>query len=102
MIACASADGVSGPKFIVPRQRRLTDRPERPRLTYSIRLAFHGGTAIHLAVRGHPLAGAAGGPFGRKIVRMGGCDAYRVPSGGRPVRTARLHPYLGPSGRTAF
>src|SRR5580692_7954445 len=61
MIACASADGVSGPKFIVPRQRRLTDRPERPRLTYSIRLAFHGGTTINLTVRGHPLAGAAGG-----------------------------------------
>ena len=48
------------------------------------------------------LAGGYHAPFGRKIVRMIGCDAYRVPSGGRPVRTAHLHPCLGPSGWTAF
>src|SRR5450755_1157572 len=56
MMACASAGGVSGPKFIVPRHRRLTLRPERPRWVYSILLAFHdpGG-----AVGGDPLAGTA-------------------------------------------
>src|SRR5271169_592036 len=64
MIACASAGGVSGPKFIVPRQRRLTDRPERPKLTYSMRLAFHGGTAIHLAMSGLPHVGEAQIPAG--------------------------------------
>src|ERR1017187_10064525 len=30
------ASSVSGPKFIVPRQRRLTRRPVRPRWVYSI------------------------------------------------------------------
>src|SRR5215469_4461599 len=40
MTACASAGGVSDPKFIVPRQSRLTDRPERPRCVYSIIPSF--------------------------------------------------------------
>src|SRR4028118_2243152 len=35
MIACASASSVRQPKFIVPRQRRDTDRPLRPRCVYS-------------------------------------------------------------------
>src|SRR5438067_178987 len=33
---CASSTSVTGPKFIVPRQNRLTDRPLRPRCTYSM------------------------------------------------------------------
>src|SRR6266498_5850576 len=31
MIVCESASDVSGPKFIVPKHSRLTDRPVRPR-----------------------------------------------------------------------
>ena len=31
MMACESSSVACGPKFMVPRQRRLTDRPERPR-----------------------------------------------------------------------
>src|SRR6476661_4779513 len=40
MIASASAGGVSGPKFMVPRHRRLTERPERPRWMYSMCLTL--------------------------------------------------------------
>src|SRR6516225_1739391 len=47
MIACASPGGVSDPKFIVPRQSRLTDRPLRPRCVYSMRLAFHGRFSLN-------------------------------------------------------
>src|SRR5580700_10894303 len=42
MITCASPGGVSVPKFIVPRQSRLTERPDRPRCVYSMTQAFHG------------------------------------------------------------
>src|ERR1700724_4451093 len=42
MIACASPAGVSDPKFMVPRQSRLTLRPDRPRCVYSMPPAFHG------------------------------------------------------------
>jgi hypothetical protein len=52
MIACASSGGVSGPKFMVPRQRRLTERPERPRCVYSMTLAFHTpGRAKIISIR---------------------------------------------------
>ena len=37
MMAKLSGSVVCGPKFIVPRQSRLTDRPVRPRFVYSIR-----------------------------------------------------------------
>src|SRR5664280_2490864 len=33
-IACESSSDVSGPKFMVPRHSRLTDRPLRPRCVY--------------------------------------------------------------------
>src|SRR5882724_7849883 len=36
MIAKLSGSLVCGPKFMVPRQRRLTRRPVRPRRTYSM------------------------------------------------------------------
>src|SRR4029077_2026115 len=36
MMAKLSASLVSGPKFIVPRQSRLTFTPDRPRWTYCI------------------------------------------------------------------
>ncbi|GLY52743.1 hypothetical protein Lesp01_63990 [Lentzea sp. NBRC 102530] len=36
MIAWLSSSVVSGPKFIVPRHRRETDRPLRPRFVYSM------------------------------------------------------------------
>src|SRR5687768_9346517 len=42
MIACESASSVFQPKFIVPRQRRETDRPLRPRCVYS--MGNHPGT----------------------------------------------------------
>src|SRR5229473_6577976 len=61
MIAWASAGGVSGPKFMVPRQRRLTLRPERPRWMYSMPLPFHGAAISLAPMPGHALAGAAGG-----------------------------------------
>src|SRR5215469_14730340 len=51
MITCASPGGVSGPKFMVPRHRRLTDSPDRPRLVYSMKPAFHGGASDRLAYR---------------------------------------------------
>src|ERR1700691_1048957 len=64
MIAWASPGGVREPKFIVPRQRRLTDRPERPRCVYSMSLLFHvpapSVAAAHPAalLRGSVAAGA--------------------------------------------
>src|SRR5688500_9757699 len=42
MTACESASSVFQPKFIVPRQRRETDRPLRPRCVYST--GTHPGT----------------------------------------------------------
>ena len=42
MISWESASSVFQPKFMVPRQRRETDRPLRPRCVYSMR--FHPGT----------------------------------------------------------
>src|ERR1700684_2332031 len=44
MMACESAGEVSGPKFMVPRHRRLTLRPERPRWVYSMPLTFSLGS----------------------------------------------------------
>src|SRR6185503_11238072 len=42
MMAKLSASLVSGPKFIVPRQSRLTFTPERPRWTYCIgKIPYH-------------------------------------------------------------
>src|SRR6202021_1882076 len=82
MITCASAGGVSGPKFIVPRQRRLTDRPERPKWTYSMLLAFHSG-AIRLAVGGDPLAGAPRGVVAAVHVQV---PSGRPAVGGQPRR----------------
>src|ERR1700755_2071348 len=66
MIASDSPAEVSGPKFMVPRQRRLTDRPERPRWMYSIPLSLsrHRGftrPCLHSPVPGYPIAGTAGG-----------------------------------------
>src|SRR5688572_2283034 len=42
MSACESASSVFQPKFIVPRQRRETDRPLRPRCVYF--METHPGT----------------------------------------------------------
>src|SRR3984957_16134042 len=50
MITCASSGGVSGPKFMVPRHRRLTDSPERPRFAYSMAPAFHSPRSPPLQV----------------------------------------------------
>src|ERR1700679_2709663 len=48
MIACESASLVNGPKFIVPRQRRDTDRPERPRWVNCMIPACRASTgAVH-------------------------------------------------------
>ena len=44
-IAHSRQSAVSGPKFMVPRHRRLTLRPERPRWMYSMFLPFHGTAA---------------------------------------------------------
>src|SRR5919107_6097224 len=44
MIACESASSVFQPKFMVPRQRRETDRPLRPRCVYF--MGSHPGTLI--------------------------------------------------------
>src|SRR4030095_16086125 len=44
MIAWESASSVFQPKFMVPRQRRETDRPLRPRCVYS--METHPGTLI--------------------------------------------------------
>src|SRR5688572_175788 len=45
MIRKLSSSDVTGPKFMVPKQKRLTVRPVRPRLVNSIpqTLAFAGG-----------------------------------------------------------
>src|SRR5258708_6624966 len=47
MIAWESCSEVCGPKFMVPRQTRLTCRPERPRWVYCMR-APGGVSALHL------------------------------------------------------
>jgi len=47
MMAKLSASLVSGPKFMVPRQRRLTFRPVRPSWTYCMG-ALHGAPATGL------------------------------------------------------
>ena len=57
MIRSDSASSVCGPKFIVPRQMRLTDRPVRPRCVY-----FIGGVSLG-SVRGDE-SGGDGSPFG--------------------------------------
>src|ERR1700744_6593908 len=75
MIVCASAAGVSDPKFIVPRHSRLTERPERPRCVYSMPLAFHdrlseGETRSPLRIRPRP-EDAALGLRDRRVVDPG-------------------------------
>ena len=42
MIAWLSGSSVSGPKFMVPRHSRLTDRPVRPRCVYSMPCILRG------------------------------------------------------------
>ena len=76
-----------------PRRRRRPDQPRRRR-----RPDQHRGPGGRHA----PDFRRVPRPVRKKDCRISGCDAYRVPSGGRPVRTAHLHPCLGPSGWTAF
>src|SRR5215471_10953897 len=60
MIVCDSASGVSGPKFIVPRQSRLTTRPRWPTCVYSIAGSLrpgHGGFGEASVTFGRPGAG---------------------------------------------
>src|ERR1700689_3934099 len=92
MMAWASAGEVSGPKFIVPRQRRLTLRPERPRGGYSMRPSLSRRRSV--TVGGNPLAGAAG----RRAVAAGGAPAdvhERLAAGGRSAQTGRGGPAPG-------
>src|SRR6478735_5710393 len=53
MMLWASASSVCGPKFMVPRQRRETFRPERPRWVYCMEDPFNGRPA-------KPVGGPAG------------------------------------------
>src|SRR5512146_848276 len=59
MIASDSPAEVSGPKFMVPRQRRLTDRPERPRWMYSMLLSLPWSRGFTRPVPGYPFPGTA-------------------------------------------
>ncbi len=88
------------PKAARPAPPPKAARPAPPRRPH----AAEGGQTSTAVPAGdtHRTSGRYHGPFGRKMVRISKCDAYRVPSGGRPVRTAHLHPCLGPSGWTAF
>src|SRR4029079_11445741 len=93
MIASDSPAEVSGPKFMVPRQRRLTDRPERPRWMYSIPLTLsrHRGftrSCLDSPVPGHPIAGAAGS----RAVTADGAPAHvheRAAAGRRGAQAGR-------------
>src|ERR1700722_11147695 len=64
MMARASAGEVSGPKFIVPRQRRLTVRPERPRWVNSIGPGYHVVSIAVQQIQPNPLSRAVGSPRG--------------------------------------
>src|SRR5579872_5957843 len=46
MIACDSFSSVCGPKFIVPRHRRLTLRPVRPSRVISMAAPGYSGTTV--------------------------------------------------------
>src|SRR5437867_1598372 len=86
MIASDSPAEVSGPKFMVPRQRRLTDRPERPRWMYSMPLTLsrHRGftrPCPDSPVPGHPLAGAA--PVRAVPARRAPADVHERAAAGR-------------------
>src|SRR5437660_9827112 len=103
MIASVSVAGVSGQKFMVPRQMRLTERPERPRWMYSIPLTLsrqRGFTRPRLEnpVPGHPLAGAAAVravPAGRTPAHV-----HEWPAAGRgSAETAGRSLAVGPEDR---
>src|SRR4051812_40208270 len=51
MMAWESASSVFHPKFMVPRQRRETERPLRPRCVYS--MESHPGTLIGVPQNGN-------------------------------------------------
>src|SRR5439155_24419801 len=71
MIASASVAGVSGPKFMVPRHRRLTERPERPRWMYSILLSLPWPRGFTRPMPGYPFPGTAAS----RAVTAGGAPA---------------------------
>src|SRR3954470_21740460 len=54
MISCESASSVFQPKFMVPRHRRETDRPLRPRWVYSMNT--HTGTLGRVPQADRPTA----------------------------------------------
>src|SRR5271166_4283023 len=94
MMAWASGGGVSGPKFMVPRQRRLTLRPERPRWMYSMSLAFHGAAISLAPMPGYAFAGTAG----RRAVAARAAAAHvheRPPARGRLAEPAGRRLPLG-------
>jgi tryptophanyl-tRNA synthetase len=77
---------------VLARRQRRPDQHRRPPRGQISTAAEGGQTSTAVPAGGtHRTSGGYRGPFGRKIVRMSGCDAYRVPSGGRPVRTAHFH-----------
>src|ERR1035437_10297504 len=51
MIKWAAGSSVSGPKFMVPRHRRETDRPERPRWVYCMgEVLFNAGVGYWVSL----------------------------------------------------
>src|SRR5438552_17126656 len=71
MIASDSSAGVSGPKFMVPRHRRPTERPERPRWMYSILLSLPWPRGFTRPMPGYPFPGTAAS----RAVTAGGAPA---------------------------
>ena len=54
MIVWLSASGACGPKFMVPRHRRLTTRPRRPTCVYSMGRKFTGARRVAQAAASEP------------------------------------------------
>jgi hypothetical protein len=51
MIRCESSSEVCGPKFMVPRQSRLTTSPSRPTCVVSIAMTFSLAALADASVR---------------------------------------------------
>src|ERR1700759_5314106 len=82
MIAWALSGGVSGPKFMVPRQSRLTLRPVRPRCVYSMFEFSRAGPSSAQAAPGLRMRKYA---FGRYTHDRGGLPPRDSPLTGHPL-----------------
>src|SRR5665811_999229 len=92
MMEWASASWVCGPKFMVPRHRRETDRPERPRWVYFMVWVLFTASVLLVGTVGALLAGRSC----RCCVDVRGCR----PRTGRRQYACLLYTSPSPRDRT--